>query len=90
VHLSDRLASVAANVRRLRLKKGWTQERLAEETSLAVVTVQTIERGRANMTLAVLFALADALEVKPGMLFRPAAPVERPAGRPRRRTSRRQ
>jgi len=80
----ERLASVAANVRRLRLKRGWTQERLAEAADLAPVTVQAIERGRANMTLLVLFALSDALSVPPGTLFRRAAVVDRPVGRPPR------
>jgi XRE family transcriptional regulator, regulator of sulfur utilization len=33
-------------VRKLRLKKGWSQEQLAELTSLSVRTIQRIERGQ--------------------------------------------
>jgi transcriptional regulator with XRE-family HTH domain len=62
----------AANVRRLRLLAGWTQEVLAEHAGIDWRSVQDVERARTNFTLAVLVNLADALEVDPRDLLRPA------------------
>ncbi|CAM4169684.1 XRE family transcriptional regulator [Vibrio agarivorans] len=33
-------------IRKLRLKRGWTQEQLAELSGLSIRTVQRIERGQ--------------------------------------------
>lgn len=77
--------SAGANVRRLRLRAGWTQEDLAEHAGIDWRSVQEVERARTNFTLAVLVSLADALEVDPRELLRPATlPPARP-GRPRAR-----
>jgi transcriptional regulator with XRE-family HTH domain len=84
VRRDERLGWVAANVRRVRLRVGWTQEELAEQAGLATVTIQVIERGRANLTLSVLFMLADALDVSCAALLRPAKATSRPVGRPKR------
>lgn len=77
------LSSIAANVRRLRLRRGLTQEQLAELASLETRTVQHLETGNANPTAAVLVAIADALGVAPGVLFRRSVLEKRPVGRPR-------
>lgn len=81
------LESVAANVRRTRMRRGLTQERLAELSELHLTYVQAIERGRRNTSVGVLVRLAVVLEVPASRLLRPATlpPVKR--GRPR--TSRR-
>jgi len=73
---------IAANVRKWRLQRGLTQEALIELTGLDRRHLQRIERGQENITLASLVGLANALEVTPSMLFRPAelAPAKR--GRP--------
>jgi transcriptional regulator with XRE-family HTH domain len=78
------LGSIAANVRRLRLRRGLTQEQLAELAGLETRTVQHLETGNANPTAAVLVVIADALGVSPGSLFRRAAIETRPVGRPKR------
>jgi transcriptional regulator with XRE-family HTH domain len=83
--VSRGLSSIAANIRRLRLKRGWTQEELAEGAGLETRYVQTLESRKANPSAATLIAVAHALHVDPGALFRPAALVERKAGRPKRR-----
>ncbi len=49
---------------RLRALKGWTQERLAEKSSLSVRTVQNIERGRPSQVGTVV-KVAFALGVEP-------------------------
>ncbi|MFF1574316.1 helix-turn-helix domain-containing protein [Leifsonia sp. NPDC058292] len=61
-------------IRELRTTKGWTQERLAENSGVAVRTIQRLESGE-DASLETLGLLADALEVAVGDLF---ASVERP------------
>jgi transcriptional regulator with XRE-family HTH domain len=75
---------IAANVRRERLRHGLTQERLAEAADLDLRFLQRVERGSTNLSIAVLVALADALDVAPGALLRPAklSPAQR--GRPKK------
>ncbi len=53
------LRSIAANVRRLRIQRGLTQEQLAEAAALDRRTVQALEAGGTNPTAAVLVAVAD-------------------------------
>lgn len=76
------LASIAANIRRLRLKRGWTQEMLAGAAAMEPRYLQTLEAGAGNPSAAVLTLLAGALGVSPGVLFRPARPQKRRTGRP--------
>lgn len=56
---------VGGNVRRLRLKKGLTQEQLAFEAGLDLTYVGGIERGKRNPSVLVLARLADALSTTP-------------------------
>jgi len=56
----------------LRRERGWTQERLAESSGIAVRTVQRLEGG-ADASLETLSSIARALEVPVRELF---APVE--------------
>jgi transcriptional regulator with XRE-family HTH domain len=77
------LRFIAANIRSLRERRGWTQERLAEAAELEPRYVQTLESGRANPSAAVLVAVARAVGVAPGALFRPAQLRPRAPGRPR-------
>ena len=86
--LTTILGYIGANVRRLRDAKEWSQARLAEAADLDVRYVQRIERGKVNLSTAVLVALATALNVKPGVLFRPAKLRPRVWGRPRRSLTR--
>jgi transcriptional regulator with XRE-family HTH domain len=52
----------------LRRHRGWTQERLAEASGIAVRTVQRIERG-SDASLESLSSIASALEVPVRELF---------------------
>jgi DNA-binding XRE family transcriptional regulator len=56
------------NVRKLRENKGWSQETLAEKAELHRTYVSGIERGVRNPTLTIVFKLAAALAVRPGVL----------------------
>jgi transcriptional regulator with XRE-family HTH domain len=53
----------ARNVRRLRLKKGMTQEELAFEAEIDLTYVGGIERGKRNPSLLVMGRIANALSV---------------------------
>jgi transcriptional regulator with XRE-family HTH domain len=65
--------ALAANVRRLRKERGWTQDDLAAETKVEQAAISLIENGRANPTLLMLETIARALNVPFIELF--AAPV---------------
>jgi transcriptional regulator with XRE-family HTH domain len=65
---------VAASVRRLRQKNGWSQEELGARAGLHRTYIGAIERCEENITLRTLDLLANALTVAPVELFqkRPA------------------
>lgn len=52
---------VGRNVKRLRLQKGWTQERLAELSGFSQQYISGLESGRRNPTVVTLYELAQAL-----------------------------
>ncbi len=62
---------VSENIRKLRQKKGMTQDRLSKEANLALNTIVKIETGEnPNPTLETLEKIATALEVPVSDLFR--------------------
>ena len=78
------VARLAPNVRKLRIAAGFTQESLAEQAGIDVSYVQRLERGvPANVTIAIIGALARALGVDVAKLLRVARPLVRNVGRPR-------
>lgn len=85
--LKELLESIAANVRRVRLGLGFTQETLAELAGQDLSYLQRIERGVTNLSVGVLLALATALEVRPASLLRKARLAEVKRGRPPKRSS---
>jgi transcriptional regulator with XRE-family HTH domain len=78
------LRFVAANLFRARVRAQMTQEQLAELADIDLRFLQRVERGQTNVSVAVVVALADALGVPVGGLFRRAALPEAMRGRPRR------
>lgn len=70
----DARAILAANLRRLRAAKGWSQERLGDEAGLHRTFVGSVERRERNISLDNLALLAWALDV-------PAAELLTPSGR---------
>ncbi len=63
-------SKVGANIRALRLQAGLSQDLLSEKAGIFRTYLSRVESGSANPTLLVLVALAQALDVPPGDLFR--------------------
>jgi transcriptional regulator with XRE-family HTH domain len=62
---------VGMNFRRIRAKKGLTQERFAEISGFSQQYISGLEQGRRNPTVVTLYELAAALEVSHLDLLRP-------------------
>ena len=54
---------IGTAVRAARERKGWTQDRLAEEIEKAVETISNIERGFTYTGIATLERISEALQV---------------------------
>jgi transcriptional regulator with XRE-family HTH domain len=61
---------LGVNVRLLRESKGWSQERLSEESGLHRTYISGIERGVRNPTISIVEQIANALEVAMPSLFK--------------------
>ena len=57
----SRLKTLGENIAKYRLKKGLSQEKLAEAVELSREYITRVERGQKNISLKKLFAIADAL-----------------------------
>jgi transcriptional regulator with XRE-family HTH domain len=62
-------------IRELRLKKKWTQERLAAESGVAENTIRGLEKGTLNTRRAKYVAIARALDTTTDALERSSGPV---------------
>lgn len=58
------------NIRFLRTKSGWTQEKLAEKAGISVPFMTQIELARKSASLEVIEKIAKALEVPYECLFK--------------------
>jgi len=63
---------VGRNVRRIRQRKGLTQEQFAELSGFSQQYISSLEQGRHNPTVVTLFELATALGVSHTELVRPS------------------
>ncbi|MBY2925806.1 helix-turn-helix domain-containing protein [Rhizobium leguminosarum] len=85
--------TIGWNLRRLRVAKGLSQERLALEAEIDRSYVGRVERGMENVTVATLEAFARVLSVNVSALFAeidPRAPKPKPlrSGRKQNETGR--
>jgi transcriptional regulator with XRE-family HTH domain len=71
VRHSDPRVLFGATVRKLRLERNLSQEKLAELASLHRNYVGGVERGERNVGLLNVVALAHGLRVKPARLLEP-------------------
>lgn len=67
--MQDWRVIVGGNVRRIRLQRRMTQEKLAFEAELDLTYVGGIERGKRNPSLLVMARIASALSVPLGKLI---------------------
>lgn len=69
--------ALAANIRRMRKQRGWTQDDLAAAAKIEQAAISLMENRRANPTLLMLETIATALEIDFADLFAPAAKARR-------------
>ena len=65
----DTRKRLGSNVKKLRLKKGWSQEDFADRSDIHRTYVSDIERARRNPTITIVEKLAKALEVHASKLI---------------------
>lgn len=58
------------NVRKFRLKRNLSQEKLAELSDLHRTYIGGIERGERNLSLKNIYKIAEALNIKVSELFK--------------------
>jgi transcriptional regulator with XRE-family HTH domain len=68
---------IGQNVRRMRQKKGLTQEQFAEVSGCSQQYISSLEKGRRNPTIITLYELAVALGVSHIDLVRPVGKQKR-------------
>jgi methanogenic corrinoid protein MtbC1/DNA-binding XRE family transcriptional regulator len=75
--LKEYLVALGRRVRDLRLKKGWTQEQLAEGARVTRVCIVAVEGGKQNVSMDIVIRLANALGVLPeGLMGADAEPAQ--------------
>ncbi len=67
----DMRVLVGRNVKRLRQRKGLTQEQFAELSGFSQQYISSLEQGRRNPTIVTLYELATSLGVSHMDLVRP-------------------
>ncbi len=68
----DMRVLVGENVRKVRLKRGLTQERFAEKSGFSQQYLSSLENGRRNPSIVTIYELATALGVSHLELLKPA------------------
>jgi len=63
------LKKFGENLREIRIKKNFTQERLANTADIEISQISRIERGIINTSLSQVFVIAKALKVDIKELF---------------------
>ena len=67
----DMRVLVGENVRKVRLKRGLTQERFAEKSGFSQQYLSSLENGRRNPSIVTIYELAMALGVSHLELLKP-------------------
>jgi DNA-binding XRE family transcriptional regulator len=56
-------------ITQLRVKKKWSQGDLARKSGFEVTTINRLEQGKANPTMALVIAMADSFGLRPSELL---------------------
>jgi transcriptional regulator with XRE-family HTH domain len=67
----DMRVLIGRNVKRIRLRKGLTQEQFADVSGFSQQYISSLEQGRRNPTIVTLYELAVSLGVSHMDLVRP-------------------
>jgi transcriptional regulator with XRE-family HTH domain len=67
---SSQLKKLGKKIKKLRLSKKLTQQKLADLCDVDIRTIQRIEKGEHGIGLHIIFALADSLEITTADLFK--------------------
>jgi transcriptional regulator with XRE-family HTH domain len=67
---TDYLIAFGENLKRIREKKGISQEGLAYEAELSISQISRIERGVISTSLSQIVSIGNALGIKPRDLFK--------------------
>ena len=57
--------TIGEKIKKYRLEKGWTQEKLAKEAEISTISIQQYEGNRRNAKFETIIKIAEALEVPP-------------------------
>jgi len=60
---------IGENLKKYRLERNLSQESLANLSGIDWSTISRMERGVVNTTISVVFALAEAMGIKPSQLL---------------------
>ena len=67
--LEDYLGDLGSRIQGERKAKGWSQQRMADETGLTRTYIGSVERGERNLSLGALLQIANALDIAPEQLL---------------------
>lgn len=79
--MSDETSVLAACLRTLRTRRGWSIAETARRAGLSASMLWKVENGQTTLTHGKLARLAEGLQVPIGELFAPAEPAMRKSGR---------
>ena len=68
--LEQFLKHLGENIAFIRKEKGLSQIQLADEMDMERSNLRRIEAGRTNLTVATIYRICKALDIKPEELFR--------------------
>ena len=68
--LRDKDYLLGKRIQHLRIKRGMTQERLAEEAKISITHLSMVETGKDTPSLKLVYKIADILDVKVEDLFK--------------------
>jgi transcriptional regulator with XRE-family HTH domain len=63
------LLLIGRKIKQIRISKNLTQSSLSSLCDVDIRTVQRIEKGEFNMSLKILFAISDALDISPVLML---------------------